>query len=393
MRLLYYKPSAVLGLGDVDLQGLELFRQLFPLIDRDVMLVDRTNTIRFPIRAKSLFPLPRLRQSRRSFEELCTERAAELLGRADRAGSRLYVFWSGGIDSTLALISLLKNATDAQTKNITVLLSEDSISEYPLFYQRYIRGKVRVSSAVMFPGLLGTDNIIVNGEHNDQLFGSDIVGELIAESGPVVMHKPYDRDLFYAFFNARVQNEAVVNFYLDLFERVAAAAPVAIETNFLFLWWINFSLKWQSVFMRTLSYAVPRMVTRIDMSYLRDNYAPFYCTDEFQIWSMQNLDKRIKDEWRTYKWLCKEIIYEFTKDPDYRDNKTKRGSLYFILLQQRPWAFINENVEYLREVQLSSYGDPANDFVGAFDKPCAAALTANRETGRQPQADELGISE
>src|SRR5262249_53900419 len=163
-------------------------------------------------------------------------------------------FWSGGIDSTLAVISFLKNATAAERSNITILLSEESITEYPKFYKEHIHGRLQLDSAMMFPYLLGGKHIVVNGEHNDQLFGSDMVGELIVKFGPSVIHQQYNRDIFFAFFNEGINDGTTTNFYLDLLERLKSAAPVDITSNFHCLWWFNFCFKWQSVFMRTLSY-------------------------------------------------------------------------------------------------------------------------------------------
>jgi PP-loop superfamily ATP-utilizing enzyme len=49
--------------------------------------------------------------------------------------------YSGGIDSTLVIISLLKNASEEERNNITILLSENSIGENPNFYKDHILGK------------------------------------------------------------------------------------------------------------------------------------------------------------------------------------------------------------------------------------------------------------
>jgi uncharacterized CHY-type Zn-finger protein len=372
-RLLYYNPHRLNQPASQRLPGIRRFSQLFAVIDRTISLVDRTHTLTLPVGVHSLFPLPALIPLARTFEDLCNERAVELLRRAEALNVRLYVFWSGGIDSTLVLVSLLKNATPRQLTNLVVLMSQESISEYPKFYNEYIRGKLQVDSSVMFPYLLGGRHLVVNGEHNDQLFGSDMVGKLVVRFGAEVMHRPYDRDLFFRFFDGNINDRDATNFSLDRFEQLRAAAPVPITTNYLHLWWISFAMKWQAVFMRTLAYTSPRQVSNIDLGYLNTYYAPFYCTDAFQLWSMTNLDQKIKDKWSTYKWVCKDIIYDFTKDADYRDNKIKRGSLYFLLLQQTPYYFIDANMTFSREMHPSEYHVPVNDFVDEQDKTSQAA--------------------
>jgi len=386
-RLLYYNPNLIAASGNHGLADVELFSRLFAVIDRTVSLVDRTHTIRLPIAVHSLFPLPEPRPFTSTFEELCDLRAAELLRRADELGATLFVFWSGGIDSTLALVSLLKHATSAQAANMVILLSQESINEYPKFYREHILGKLRVDSAVMFPSLLGGHHLVVNGEHNDQLFGSDMVGKLIVRFGEPVMHQPYSRDTFFLFFDEHVHDRETTNFYLDEFERLAAAAPVSIATNFQFLWWINFSMKWQSVFIRTLSYVPPRRAARITRDYIETNYAPFYCTEDFQRWSLANLDSKIKATWRTYKWPCKDIIYRFTKDADYRDNKIKRGSLYNLLLQQPSYNFIDEAMNFRREIDIRDYYQPDNSFA-----PAERIAVGKRPTAL-PLREELAVAQ
>ena len=91
-------------------------------------------------------------------------RAKELLARAERLDVSLYSFWSGGIDSTCVLVSLLKNASASQKERIVVLMSEESISENPNFYRDHVHGKLRRDSSTMFPYLLGTKHLFVSGE-------------------------------------------------------------------------------------------------------------------------------------------------------------------------------------------------------------------------------------
>jgi hypothetical protein len=275
----------------------------------------------------------------------------------------MHVFWSGGIDSTLMLVSFLKQATKAQRENIVVLMTEDSITENPNFYRDHVRGKFRIESANVFPHILGTNNMLIGGEGNDQLFGSDVVGKFIRQFGPSVIHAAYSRDTFFTYFNQNAQYPDIINFYLDLFEKLKAACPIELRSNFDLLWWINFALKWQSVFMRVLSYTSPRYTDRVDSAYVRNYYDHFYITDEFQLWSLNNQDKKIKDEWRTYKWPCKDIIYDYSKDADYRDNKLKHGSLYGVLVQRSPFHFIDSNYKFYDTLSPDEYYEPKNDFL------------------------------
>ncbi len=361
--LLYYNPNVATRHDNFHLPGIERFSKFFKLFNPNVVFLDRTRTIRIPIRTESIFPMPAFQKMCTSFEDLCDRRARELLNRARELASPIHVMWSGGIDSTLLLISFLKSASAEEKANIVVLLTEESISENPNFYRDHIRGKLRVDSSSMFTYLLGTKHFVVGGEHNDQLFGSDMVGKLIVQFGPKSIHAPYSRDTFFSFFNPSIGDSATTNFYLDMFERLQSTAPIPVLSNFDFLWWINFSLKWQSVFMRMLTYTAKRNTQNVTREYIKSRYVHFYGTEDFQLWSMNNMDKKIKDAWNTYKWPCKDIIYDYTKDADYRDNKVKRGSLYFLLLQRSSFNFIDADMNFHHELPATEYYNPDNDFV------------------------------
>ena len=215
----------------------------------------------------------------------------------------------------------------------------------------------------MFPYILGSKHLYVNGELNDQLFGAQAPGDLINKYGNSIVNRPYGRNLLFDFFNANIENTEITNFYLDMFECVMKAAPMGITTYFDYFWWLNFTLKWQVVALRILSFTAERNAPNITRKYFGTNFEPFYGTDDFQLWSMNNLDKRIKDTWSTYKWPCKDIIYDYTRDSDYRDTKIKRGSLYSMVMQQSAYNFMDESMRLSREMDPAEYYNPKNDFI------------------------------
>jgi hypothetical protein len=326
--------------------------------------IDRTGTIRTPVRSVSLFPIPQSRAFTKSYEEICNDRAREILRKADELGIRIYVLYSGGIDSTCLLVSLLKEATPEQKKGIVVLMSHESIAENPRFYEEHIRGKLRVESSIMFINLLGGDDIILSAELNDQIMGSDIIGKMIVRYGTSVIHEPYDRDKVLAIFGDALSGDVqTARFYVDLFERIRDAAPVPIRSNFEFLWWINFTTKWQACLAYVLLFMPTRKARAVRKDYLDTRFLAFFNTDEFQLWALNNPDKRIKDSWASYKWIAKDVIYDYTKDAEYRDNKTKVQSRALILRQHYlPNKFVDENMEFSNELAPESYLEPKNDF-------------------------------
>jgi hypothetical protein len=248
----------------------------------------------------------------------------------------------------------------AQKRNIVVVLSEASITEYPRFYDDHIRGQIRVETTAL-EALVGGRHLLVSGEPNDQLFGYDI-GGFIDRYGMAAVHARYDRGMFIDFFTPGLQDAEVTAFFIGLFERLVGAAPIPIVSNFAVFWWINFTMKWQDAYMRALSFASVHLATGVLREYVRRNYSPFYATDDFQLWSMNNPDKRIKNDWRTYKWPCKDIIYEYTKDADYRDHKIKRRSLRSLAAGAARCNFIDSSLHVSQKIELLDYFESNNDF-------------------------------
>jgi hypothetical protein len=317
--------------------------------------VDRTGTLIFPTRMKSIFPIPKMRQFGEKYDEICEKRAISLLNLANELNVGIYVFWSGGVDSTCALISLLKHCKERE--RLTILMDQNSILEYPQFYGQYIRGKLRCKPSNSIVDVFNEPAIVINGEHNDQIFGSDIIGFAVSLFGTDVVLGKMQRELIISLFQHRLNGLRDDACFLSgqLF-RLIEAAPMPLRSNFDFLWWVNFTLKWQTVYMRSLLFSKQA----ISVNHIKKYYHPFYNTIEFQLWSMNNLDKRIKNHWSTYKWPCKKVIFDFTEDEYYRDRKIKVGSLQHVLRPLPYHKFIDEDFNFH---EVLDWYQPQNDFV------------------------------
>jgi|SRR5665213_173727 len=362
-RLIYALPSAIGKPSNIERSGMRRYCAFFKLYGSWTMPVDRTGTVTMPVKTLSLFPIPKFRPFTKTFEEICDERARQVLADAEKLSTTVYVLYSGGIDSTCLLVSLLKQATPEQKKNIVVLLSHESISENPRFYEEHIRGNLRVGSSISFPEKLGEDCYLLSAEHNDMVLGSEKIGKLMTVYGPQSIYQPYARDTIAGLFSTILDGDAVTaHFYVDLFERIRESAPVPIVNNMDFLWWANFVVKWQSCFHYILLFTPPRNAQKVTQEYLDKRFVSFYNTDEFQLWSMNNPDKRIKDTWKSYKWVCKDIIYKYNRDAEYRDNKTKNASLLPLIGFNPPHHFIEEHMHFSNDLPLESYFEAKNDF-------------------------------
>lgn len=260
-------------------------------------ILDRTNTVDFGFKYKTLTPIPELVAYTKTFAQTADEYGILLANKAENDNCKINIMWSGGIDSTTALIALIKTG---KVDRIQVLLSPASIEEYPLFFNNFIKNKLSYSLVPDPKALLNVKDINITGEIGDQIFGS------------AAILKAYDAGKLF-----RPYEEYIHKGFLRRLEAQITKCPISLKTTFDFLWWFNFSMKYQNVQLR--------IYPSVQLPYGKITH--FFDTTEFQLWSLNNPDKKIKDTPESYKFIAKEYIYEFTGDAEYRDNKLKIGSL------------------------------------------------------------------
>ena len=301
-------------------------------------VIDRTGVLPPPFPWRVLDPIPAPGDSVAEFGTLCDARGEELVAEAVMANTTIRHFWSGGIDSTSALIALMRAAErQGCTDRLCVLLSMDSVLEYPEFYLRLIDGRFAVESVrPPMAQALQPDALNVTGEHGDQLFGSQLLAPYVRRG---VAHEPY-RDLLPLVMLERLRNPIDVWRVRRYLQPVLDAAPVPIVSLFDALWWLNFTLKWQDVSLRMVGLSSGLAQTRFGA--LRH----FFRTEAFQRWSMTTTPRRLVRLWTEYKAPAKEYIRAFTGDERYFRQKIKEDSLRNVLGASGP---VVRNRIYMRE--------------------------------------------
>ncbi|PKV48022.1 hypothetical protein ATE84_5315 [Aquimarina sp. MAR_2010_214] len=103
------------------------------------ILIDRTETIDSGIDFRIIDKIPDESNTDLTFDEVCRIRATKI---TSSTKGKLKVLWSGGIDSTVALISLILELTDTDDiDRLQIVLSKESIIEYPKFFNDIIKDK------------------------------------------------------------------------------------------------------------------------------------------------------------------------------------------------------------------------------------------------------------
>ena len=329
--------------------GGKQFSDYFRISSFNISAFDRTDTVLYPLKTHKLpiSVMPELKPVA-DFDSICDERAKFLMAKAKQDGRKLAVMYSGGVDSTGVLCALLKNCSDDDLRNhVVVLLSQESIWENPPFYYDHVIKRFNCISSYRFPYFLGHDDyFFISGENADQLFGSQLMGTYttlfsiddLFKSPESVSGNIID------WLEYRTNDRRSAEKWFYMFKKLSDNAPIAIDTAYKMFWWVNFTSKWQSVYVRMLSFSKNQSTLKLE-----ENYTSFYSSQDFQLWALNNSDNLFTHASMPYKETLKKYIIDFTKDESYM-NKPKIGSLTNVVRQKvAPFTIdidMNYNYEY-----------------------------------------------
>ena len=273
-------------------------------------LIDRTKTLDHGFPYEVLDPIPEFKKGNVKISELCDERARKIISRAKSQNKKIRLFWTGGVDSTATCVAFLKQL-QGNLKLLEIAYIPLSKKEYPLFYSDFLQNQIKKIKVDRFPKAISNNRLIITGEHGDQLFGNSKAFSLSIDE----LQKPWQEsfpNVLHESFNSSKKVDTLINYL----EPQIRKCPIPLPNLFELFWWINFSLKWQSVNLRLLA-------TKNSKDFQK--YAPlqfhFFDTHEFQLWSLNNPDKRIQKTWHSYKWPLKAYIRDYTNDQNYYNLK------------------------------------------------------------------------
>jgi len=320
LKVKYYRP---------DIFNLDNLGDIPPIIRvgqlvQAYMPVDRTD--QFNPFHMSYDPIPSFDKFNKSWEECCMTAAADLW----KLKKPIELFWSGGIDSSGALIALLETKSKSDILNIRY--TQESINEFPLMWERMVKdmNNPLTEKEMLDESLFSNDDIIkITGECGDQCFGSDALHANLdkhADDWETIFSWPNGK-LFNKKLDAPRDTQENYEYKKTqlakvLFEHVDFS-PVEIKTIFDLFWWCNFCFKWQDV--------DGRMIFTYTLNPHWNSTLSFFNTKDFQKWSITNHDIKHGGTWKTYKQPAKDYINKYIKDENYRKNKTKEPSLIKIL--------------------------------------------------------------
>ena len=361
-NIVYYNANRFKGTGKPDLVKWE---SVFSMINYCVSFIDRTNSIKIPI--KTAIPpqlvLPQFDSNfKLTYEECCQSRVQEILCKQEQLDMPIRILYSGGIDSSLILVSFIKELGMAQAeKRIELSMTTEGIEENPWMWYNVIRPRnFKIFNAETHGTLWDQSKIIVNGEFNDQILGSDQYMSLVNWRGNRVLSQPWSEQLFVDFCQMKGISVDHSEMWAKLFLDHVKAAPCPVDTVADWWWWINFTCKWNAVYFRMLSYASNSQ--HINQDYLDNHLYGFFGSDDFQKWSMVDRTHKIQDSILSYKWHARDLVADYLKEDDYR-KKLKKGSLWTLLVHKPACDVIDSSYTYHYGINANDWYNPDNSFV------------------------------
>lgn len=263
------------------------------------MFQDRTNTIPHYLKMAKYEPLPEYDPSfRKSFKQICIETAQKLVA----TSKKINISWSGGLDSTTALFSLMEVADPKQLK---VFCNYSSIIESANMLEKYIvpRGvEAHLSLPLMTP--LFDDGLVVSGYLGDQLYGR---------------YQTLQPEEFTMAWEDYLTNDQV-----ELVGSMLEKWPgEPVKTVPEYLSFIELNSKWQM-----------GKVNRQRALPGTDRFLAFYDNFDFQKWSIGRYEEKfLSTDPKTYKWASRKFLKDCGLE-FYAANKTVQTSHYHIVDHQ-----------------------------------------------------------
>jgi len=267
-------------------------------------------------------------QNNLTFEEQIERHSLDLKARTE--DKNVYLMYSGGIDSTAALVSMI-NTWGNDIERLHLLMSYRSITEFPEMWSVINKKfKGRIINSIDRMDQYYNSGYIITGEHGDQIFGSDQLLKANAFFGKQCIHDSWEKYIFTLYkrqFKSKKymeNNGKNLKEFIDLLRWTTEFCPFPIRSVFDWVWWVNFTNKWQLVKYRSLL-----SEESLDLNEKFSKIINFYNSPSWQRWSLDNHHLKIKDHILTYKYPAKEYIVNKTGFDSYL-HKPKVGSLQHI---------------------------------------------------------------
>lgn len=291
----------------------------------------------------------------KSFEQITNEQALSIKDRISK-GEKFVVMWSGGIDSTVILSSLLKNLNAEDLTSVTICATADSIIENPVFWEKYVHNKLQVldGSAHKYDDLIEKGLVPITADEGDCIFGTVLgltfynhydfyLDRMSPEvqttlrnlkykiSSPDTHYSVY-KELIIKHLGLGVTDPTFGRLLYQKYDRNIKTASVPVHTLHDFFWWLIFNVKYLNCSVRGALY----YNDRVEWKTAINTIVNWYNYPDYNRWSMVNNNngQKIQTTLASYKTAAKDYIWNFDKNDWYRNFKIKIESMWALTLYQ-----------------------------------------------------------
>ena len=301
----------------------------------------------WPVKIKDRFKMPSYDPSfTKSWQQITDERAAEVAQMIKEENKKFCILYSGGIDSTLITVALLKNLSEQQLKNISFYSNTASIIENPILYKKYIHERFKTidSTEYLVEDVIAQGYTVISSMAGDVLCGSKnwldlqanlyyYMRDLSTESKKNIStnwRKAIDPSVHYSVFKDLIishyskGNYKVGEQYYDKIEKNIKNSNVPVQSLYEHYWWNLFNLKY--IHLAAKLYIIDNFKMSFDD--IEKNMFDWYNNTDYQKWSMVNnhTGEKIDFSGATLKLCVRKYIYEFDKNEWYFYFKQKLPS-------------------------------------------------------------------
>ena len=320
----------------------------------------------------------------KTFAEVTDTKAQSIAARI-RAGERFAVMYSGGIDSTVVLTSLIKNLTKEEQQSVVVCASANSVIENPVLWDKFVKNHFEIldSSHHKYDDLIDKGLTPITADEGDCIFGTllgltlynnyDYYIDGLSEptktnlknlkyriSDPMVHFSTY-KDLIIRHLSIQ-QDPDFGRLLYEKYAHNAKTATVPVHSLHDFFWWLIFNVKYLNCSVRGALY----LNDRVEWETCIRRVVNWFNDTEYQLWSMANNNngQKIHKTLASYKTAAKEYIFEVDRNVWYRNFKIKLESLWTVGYQQQVEHIPNDRrpvarVGLTKNYEMLYISDPA----------------------------------
>jgi hypothetical protein len=259
-----------------------------------------------------------------TFEETTDLRAQQLSQSLKQNNKPILVFWSGGIDSTVALCGMIRNFDDELMNRVIVKMTASSYIENPTFFENHIRNKIKYNND---PVVYGDYNIIDGAMADPLWIQRDIINMDMWRPGIIKHDAIRQPDNLISWLTNKCGKEHALWFYELVVENSISAGMELIDYED-FYWWWNFNNCYAGQHYKSIEYVNIDNIERINLEQYFANVIPWFSGELYQKWSLSNRSNGVKYQGtiRSYKMPAKNYIFSVDQNPWYKDYKTKTAS-------------------------------------------------------------------